>query len=178
MFLFRGKKDAKKEKQKPERAASVSSKADQVADPTSPTSPVSAERPEYRAPKKMLTKPIEVLNEILYRDQGTVMDRIAPGRKPQEVCVWFNPKTFLISWFAGSSKGRPGTHIGQVDVSEVKEVRSGAQAVNTKDFKAGIDAPESREKYALCILYGTEFRLKQLCFYTRRDDELLAWTRG
>ena len=26
-------------------------------------------------------------------------------------------------------------------------------------------AEREREKFAICILYGTEFRLKQLCFY-------------
>lgn len=162
-------------------AASISAKDDQLPSPSSPSSSIvsASMPPKYTRPKRSLSVPIDVLNEVLFREEGTVMDRIAPGRRPQEVCVVFSPRTYLISWFAGSTRGKLGTHIGQVDVGEIKEVRAGLPAANTKDFRAGVEGPNpDRDRLALCILYGTEFRLKQLCFYVRSKEELIAWSEG
>jgi hypothetical protein len=123
-------------------------------DPDLPTSPVSPSRPvsRYERKRPTISKPIEELVAILFREEGTTMDRIAPRQRCQEVNVWFNPKTFLISWFQGSLRGKQGSQIGQgmfylifsliflVDVAEIKEVRWGAAATMCKVLSNSSDA--------------------------------------
>ena len=115
-FKFLRGKEKSKGKEKEDRLPTSAEKTLTLKDDPavhSPTSGGSAPTALYRHPEKTLSKPIEVLNEILYREVGTVMDRIASGRRPQEVCVVFNPRTYLISWFGGTTRGRIGTHLGQ-----------------------------------------------------------------
>lgn len=69
-------------------------------------------RPPYEKKARTLSHPFEEYQKVLYREAGTKMDRVTPGRKPQEVCVWFNVKTFVISYFAGPTRGKLGTQIG------------------------------------------------------------------
>lgn len=125
-----------KSKDKKGPASAVVEKTPSVKDDPAVLSPTSsgsaAAAAVYRRPRRALSRPIEVLNEILYRDAGTVMDRIVGGRRPQEVCVVFNPRTYLISWFGGNAKGRIGTHIGQGervcgDVAMGREGREGKE---------------------------------------------------
>ena len=88
---------------------------------TSTSRPAASSQDEkYVKPKRVYSKPIEELCAILYRDSGTVMSRITPKAKPVEVCVWFNPKTYIISWTVGSIRGKPGTQIGQSNLEKNK----------------------------------------------------------
>lgn len=51
-----------------------------------------------------------------------------------------------------------------VDVGEVHEIRTADKALACKEFRLSSDfAKVKGSKYAFVILYGTEFRLKQLC---------------
>eukprot|EP00047_Mylnosiga_fluctuans_P014181 m.36081 g.36081 ORF g.36081 m.36081 type:complete len:289 (-) comp5374_c0_seq1:4996-5862(-) len=161
----------------PPAPAAVPAAAPPAIAPSTTESAV-AVQPKYERKKRDDSR-IDAHYAVFSHEAGTVMDRLVPGRKPQEVCVCFSPKTFLISWFAGSVKGKPGTQLGQVDLAEIKEIRVGLQAMNSKDFKAGLESTgEVREKLALCIMHGTEFRLKQLCFLGRREDEVEAWANA
>lgn len=113
LFAKKSKRgDDSKDKEKLPRTTSVSERAKAI-DERDASADTSLVRAPYEKKKRVYSKPVDVLNEILYRESGTVMDRITPKSKPQEVCVWFNPKTFLISWFSGSVKGKAGTQIGQ-----------------------------------------------------------------
>lgn len=111
--IFRKKSEASRSTQRAEPVERpVGAKDEATAATADP-----GQRPKQNAPyerkKRVLSKPPEVLNELLYRESGTCVDRFAPGRKPQEVCLYFNTRTFLISWFAGTVKGKPGTQLGQ-----------------------------------------------------------------
>lgn len=133
---------------------------------------------QYQRAQRQLQRTMEEYDQVLFRAIGTTMDRIFPGRRAQEVCVVMNTKSCQIMWFQGSVRGKPGSHLGAVDLHEIREVRVGASAVNTKDFRLAVEGQMIDEKLAICILYGSEFRLKQLCFTARREEDLLAWTEG
>jgi hypothetical protein len=102
-----------KDKDKDKKGNALGARKEVEAASPGVAAPTGASPVEYKKKQRQYSKPIEVLNEIFYREQGTVMDRVTPARKPQEVCVCFSPRTFLISWYAGNARGRPGTQIGQ-----------------------------------------------------------------
>ena len=81
-----------------------------------------------------------------------------------------------------------------MELYEIREIRKGASALNCKvsqhhahcpfcassrarqDFKLSQDAQRIKEQFAFTILYGSEFRLKQLCLVGQSINEQFVLT--
>jgi len=69
---------------------------------------------------------------------------------------------------------------GEVDLMEILEVRVGDRALQSKDFKqAHLDKTQSKLlPFAVTIMHGKHFRLKQLCIVCNSENEVTAWSDG
>eukprot|EP00051_Salpingoeca_urceolata_P001921 m.45184 g.45184 ORF g.45184 m.45184 type:complete len:1344 (+) comp11763_c0_seq1:246-4277(+) len=116
----------------------------------------------------------ETADKILTREGGTALERFQPNKRPVVYHFEFNVKTFQIMWFAPGQRTKAS---GILDVAEIREIRDGAAALNTKDFRLS-DTTGVKEDMCFVIMHGNEFKLKQLCLQASRREDLQAWTDG
>lgn len=125
--------------------------------------------PPVRGPEAVIN--MDAVNKILAA--GSKLERHIGGRKSQSVDVNFNAQTFIISISSDSKAGKPIT----IDVAEVNEIRTGRNAMLCKDFKTSSDG-KVKPDHAFCIIFGTEFKLRQICLVAKKKEEYHAWTDG
>lgn len=107
---------------------------------------------------------------------GTRMTRYQSGKRGEEVTLSVKIDTFEIEIRNPKAKGG----LNRCDIGQICEIRRGTQALRCYDFatSSGKDAAEEHPQWALCILHGNAFKLKQICVIARSDEEFAAWTDG
>lgn len=109
--------------------------------------------------------------EILRNPKGSNLMKHAAGKKALVHNFQFVESTYEIIYQAPRTN-KPFS----LEVYEIREIRKGASAVLCKDFKQSQDLARVKPELAFTILYGNEFRLKQLCLVADSQQDYLAWT--
>eukprot|EP00049_Salpingoeca_infusionum_P018616 m.357987 g.357987 ORF g.357987 m.357987 type:complete len:1324 (-) comp18011_c0_seq1:571-4542(-) len=103
---------------------------------------------------------------------GSDIEHFTPSRRPTKGHIIFSPSTFYISYFEGSRQAL------QIHLLDVLEIRKGAQALQSKDFRLAQGDPASlpnAAERAFVILHGKEFRLKMFCALAPSQEIATAW---
>ena len=114
----------------------------------------------------------------------TAMDKYVfskgAGKKAPKLLFKCDLELMEVHWYEAKKDGEPGRHIGTMEFMEINEVRTGAMALNSKDFRqASLDKQSAKlEPLAVTIMHGKLFRLKQLCIICNNALEADAWSRG
>lgn len=70
--------------------------------------------------------------------------------------------------------------IYKIDIDKITQIRRYDEALRCNEFMLGSDSKKAQEtpEYAIAIMHGDQFKLKQLCFIVNNEEEFDAWTEG
>lgn len=127
------------------------------------------------APKKdrflMSVQPYSKYRSALENPDGIAVSRYVPKKSSQMEKMVMVPELLMLE-FRGMKK------MTKVNIMDIREIRFGEEAWNSKDFRMASDHGTADRTLAITIMYGKLFKLKQLPFCVSSSAELPVVVEG
>ena len=118
----------------------------------------------------------ELAAHIAVLEKTTTATRYSALKKSEAVVLQAKFETFQIQIKVAKEKGA----VSYINMGDIHEIRTGDPALRTKEFATSPDKEEAlfMTDTAICIMHGTQHRLKQLAFVLDSEEEFESWSKG